>query len=236
MDTKSPRCLATSNGRPHPLFIEGGPKLAVTLKTHENRVFADCPLHRDRTVRHSKPTDRTAMIMCQSRSLEPRADCPHPWGGPSAVQNFEPTDLQTSLTKSGSDRRTVRSPGGGPSAFQKVNTHRNRSVSVPEISVGGGPSAHKDRTVRSSFWTPKTELPSFCARFSFSRRTVRPHGPDDPQFILDHQQSQKQFCSSSSEITADRPPPLSGPSAGIFPAEMYLGKTAITLSSDVQIR
>ena len=46
----------------------------------------------------------------------------------------------------------------------------------------------------------------------------------------------KQFCLSSSEITADRPPPLSGPSAGIFPAEMYLGKTAITLSSDVQIR
>ena len=29
----------------------------------------------------------------------------------SAVQNFEPTDLQMSLTKSGSDRRTVRSQG-----------------------------------------------------------------------------------------------------------------------------
>ena len=29
-----------------------------------------------------------------------------PLGGLSAVQNFEPTDLQTSLTKSGSDRRT----------------------------------------------------------------------------------------------------------------------------------
>ena len=59
------------------------------------------------------------MIMCQSRPLEPRADCPHPWGGPSAVQNFEPTDLQTSLTKSGSDRRTVRSPGG--------TVHRSKS-------------------------------------------------------------------------------------------------------------
>src|SRR6185312_15618175 len=91
---------------------------------------------------------------------EPRADCPRPWGGLSAVQNFEPTDLQTSLTESGSDRRTVRSPGadcplprGGLSAVQKVSTHRNRSVSVPEFSVGGGPSAPKDRTVRSSFWT-----------------------------------------------------------------------------------
>src|SRR6185312_3046819 len=124
-----------SNGRPHPLFIEGGPKLAVTLKTHENRVFADCPPHKNRTVRHSKPTARTAIIMCQSRPLEPRADCPLPRGGLSVVQ--------------------------------KVSTHRNRSVSVPEFSVGGGPSAPKDRTVRSSFWTPKTELPTFCAHFSF---------------------------------------------------------------------
>ena len=63
-----------------------------------------------------------------------------------------------------------------------------------------------------------------------------PLGSDGPQFILDHQQSQKWFCSSSSEITEDRPSPLSGPSAGIFSAEMYLGKTAITLSFDVQIR
>ena len=119
MDTKFPRCSATSNGRPHPLFIEGGPKLAVTLKSRENRVFADCPPHRDRTVRHSKPTARTAMIMCQSRPLESRADCPRPWGGLSAVQNFEPTDLQTSLTKSGSDRLTVCSTGADRPPFKK---------------------------------------------------------------------------------------------------------------------
>ena len=119
MDTKSPRCSATSNGRSHPLFIEGGPKLAVTLKTRENRVLADCPPHKNQTVRHSNPTARTAMIMCQSRPLEPRADCPHPWGGPSAVQNFEPTNLQTSLTKSRSDRRTVRSPGADRPQFKK---------------------------------------------------------------------------------------------------------------------
>ena len=120
MDTKSPRCSACSNGRPHPLFIEGGPKLAVTLKTHENRVFADCPPHKNRTVRHSKPTARTAIIMCQSRPLEPFADCPRPWGGLSAVQNFEPTDLQTSLTKSGSYRRTVRSLGADCPRFKKL--------------------------------------------------------------------------------------------------------------------
>src|SRR6185369_8405619 len=82
-------------------------------------VFADCPPHRDRTVRHSKPTARTAMIMCQSQPLEPQADCPHPWGGPSAVQNFEPTDLQTSLTKTRSDRRTVRSPGADRPPFRR---------------------------------------------------------------------------------------------------------------------
>ena len=51
----------------------------------------------------------------------------------------------------------------------------------------------------------------------------------------DHQQSKKRFYSSTSEITADCLPPRSGPSAGLFPAEMYLGKTAITLSSNVQI-
>ena len=120
------------------------------------------------TVRHSKPMARTAIIMCQSRPLEPREDCPRPWGGLSAVQNLEPTDLQTSLTKSGSYLRTVRTPGadcphprGGLSAVQKVRTPRTHSVSVPEFSVGGGPSAPKDRTVRSSFWTSKTEQPSF---------------------------------------------------------------------------
>ena len=63
---------------------------------------------------------RTAMIMCQSRPLEPRADCPRHWGGLSAVQNFEPTDLQTSLTKSGSDRRTVRSPGADRPQFKRL--------------------------------------------------------------------------------------------------------------------
>src|SRR6185295_14639267 len=113
----------------------------------ENCVFADCPPHKNRTVRHLKPTARTAIIMCQSRPLEPFADCPRPWGGLSAVQNFDPTDLQTSLTKSGSYRRTVRSLGADCPRFKKVAHTETRSVSVPEISVGGGPSAPKDRTV-----------------------------------------------------------------------------------------
>ena len=109
----------TSPTTGHEVYIATPRNLIVTLKSRENRVFADCPPHRDRTVRHSKPTARTAMIMCQSRPLEPRADCPRPWGGLSAVQNFEPTDLQTSLTKSGSDRQTVRSPGADRPQFKK---------------------------------------------------------------------------------------------------------------------
>ena len=167
MDTKSPRCSATSNGRPHPLFIEGGPKLTVTLKSRENRVFADCPPHRDRTVRHSKPTARTAMITCQSRPLEPFADCPRHRGGPSAIQTLRTLRETASLGKLKVEGRTRPLPLGGPSALQFVQTTRTYKVSVPEISIGGGPSAPKSRTVRSINWTPKTELPSFCARFRF---------------------------------------------------------------------
>ena len=58
-------------------------------------------------------------------------------------------------------------PRGGPSSVQPTCPTRNRRVSIQKFSNGGGPSAPKDRTVRSSFWTPKTELLSFCARFSF---------------------------------------------------------------------
>ena len=110
MDTKSPRCSTTSNSRPHPLFIEGGPKLAVTLKSRENRGFADCPPHRDRTVRHSKPTARNAMITCQNRPLEPFADCPLPRGGPSAIQTLRTLRETASLGKLKVEGRTVRPP------------------------------------------------------------------------------------------------------------------------------
>ena len=117
-----PRCSATSNGRPHPLFIEDGPKLAVTLKPRENRVFADCPPHSDRTVRHSKPTARNAINTCQSRPLQLLLDCPLPRGGPSAVQTPRTLRETTSLTKSGSDWRTVRSPGADCPPFNPCAT------------------------------------------------------------------------------------------------------------------
>ena len=163
--------LNLSNGRPPPLFIVGGPKLAVTLKSRENRGFTDCPPHRARTVRHFKSNGYILNKCFSELTVTARADGPpHKW-------------------------RTVRSTFGCP--------RQNYQVSAPVSGFKGGPSSPKDRTVRSSFWT-----------------TI---------------QSQNQFCSSSNETTADCPPPRSGPSAGPFPAEMYLSKTTITLSSDVQI-
>ena len=164
--------LNLSNGRPPPLFIVEGLKLAVTLKSRENRVFVDSPPHRARTVRHFKPNGYILNKCFSELIVTARADnSPHKW-------------------------RTVRSSFGHPRQKDQVSA----TVSV----FKGGPSAPMDRTVHSSFWT-----------------TI---------------QSQNQFCSSSNETTADCPPPRSGPSAGPFPAEMYLSKTTITLSSDVQIR
>src|SRR6185295_1461547 len=98
MDTKSPRCSATSNGRPHPLFIEGGPKLAVTSQPRRNRALADCPPYKNRTVRHSNPTARSVK-MCQSRPLQPFADCPRHICGPSAVQKLRALRETASLDK-----------------------------------------------------------------------------------------------------------------------------------------
>ena len=72
--------LNLSNGRPPPLFIEGSPKLVVTLKSHENRVFADSPPHRARTVRHFK-SNCYILNKCFSEStVTARADGPpHKW-------------------------------------------------------------------------------------------------------------------------------------------------------------
>ena len=164
--------LNLSNSRPQPLFIEGRPKLAVKLKSCENRGFADSPPHKARTVRHFKSNGYILNKCFSELTVTARADgLPHKW-------------------------RTVRCSFGHP--IQKDQ------VSTPVSVFKGGPSAPMDRTVRSSFWTTN--------------------------------QSQNQFCSSSNETTTDRPSSISGPSASLFPAEINLGKTAITLSSDVQIR
>ena len=102
--------------------------------------------------------------MCLSRPLEPFADYPRPWGGLSAVQNFEPTDLQTSLTKSGSDRRTVRSPGADRPQYDLQAQTELQSLWT-KMNYTGGPSAQHGRTVRPSFlfltsWSTSTPRPS----------------------------------------------------------------------------
>ena len=80
MDTKSPKCSAPSNGRPLPLFIEGGPKLAVTIESRENRVFADCPPHRARMVRHFKSNGYILNKCFSESTVRARADGPpHKW-------------------------------------------------------------------------------------------------------------------------------------------------------------
>ena len=85
-------------------------------------------------------------------------------------------------------------------------------------------------------WTPHTERPSFCALLVFKGGLYAPKDRMIRSSFWTTIRSQNQFCSSSNETMADRPPPRSGPSTGLFPAEIYLGKTLITLSSNVQIR
>ena len=159
MDTKSPRCSATSNGRPHLLFIEGGPKLAVTLKSRENRVFADCQPHRDRTVRHSKPTARTAMIMCQSRPLEPRADRPRPRGGPSAVKRTDFTRDKQALWSKNELACGPSAPQGRTVRSSLFSPNQRNNLSGTNLRLACGPSSSHGRTVRRSTLNPTREIP-----------------------------------------------------------------------------
>ena len=121
MDTKSPRCSAYSNGRPHPLFIEGGPKLAVTSQPRRNRALADCPPYKNRTVRHSNPTARTAMIMCQSRPLEPSRTVRVLLADRPQFRHSEHSERQRLWTNLKFEGRTVRTPGTDRPPFTSCN-------------------------------------------------------------------------------------------------------------------
>ena len=137
--------LNFSNGRPPPLFIAESLKLAVTLKSRENRAFADCSPHKDQTVRHSNPTARTAMIACQSRPLEPRADYQHTMGELSAAQNSECLETKTFLTKTGSDLWTVRSQGANHPPYNLGQHPMSRMVLFEHKPKTGGSSAPRSR-------------------------------------------------------------------------------------------
>ena len=74
------KVLDLSNGQPPPLFIEGRPKLAVTLKSSENIVFADSPPHRTRTVYHFKSNSYILNKCFSESTVTARADGPpHKW-------------------------------------------------------------------------------------------------------------------------------------------------------------
>ena len=133
--------LNTRKGQPPPLFIEEGPKLAVTLKFCENRAFADCPPRRNRTVRNSNPMARTAMVACHSRPLEPRGDRPPPRGGQSAVQNPEHQETKIFLTKTGCDLRTVPSSEADRTPYNLRHHPKSRMVLFVFKPESGGPSA-----------------------------------------------------------------------------------------------
>ena len=110
------------------------------FKTRKNRGIADCPPYTNRTVRHSKPTARNAINVCQSRPLLRIEDCPRPRDGPSAVQKLHDSERQTFLDKlkkrggpSAPNGRTVR-----PSLRENYQNHR---VPVEKKMLVGGPSA-----------------------------------------------------------------------------------------------
>ena len=186
MDTKSPRCSALSKGRPHHLFIEGGPKLAVTSQPRRNRALADCPPYKNRTVRHSNPTARTAMIMCQSRPLEPSrtvrvllADRPqfrhseHLWTNlkfegrtvrtpgadrpPFILKTHQGPN--TSLVKKRISLRTVRAPRADRPQFT-FQPKPEKQPSGTNLGLADGPSAPHGRAVLRSTLNPTRETPS----------------------------------------------------------------------------
>ena len=147
MDTNSPRCSALSNGRPHPLFIEGGPKLAVTLKTREN----------SGSVRHSNPTARTAMIMCQSRPLEPSRTVRVLLADRPQFRHSEHSERQRLWTNLKFEGRTVRTSHRA--------THQKRNCLWSFSQPTGRPSTPQERTVRHSLLKPTrdpTRLWSIC--------------------------------------------------------------------------
>ena len=136
-----PKVLSTPKWPATTFIYSGSPQTSCYLKNPSNRVFADCSPQRNWTVHHSNPMARTAMIVCQTRPLEPWADCPHAMGRQSAVQNSERPETKMFLTKSESDLRTVCSLGEDRPPFNLGQHPPSRMVLFEFKSEIGGPSA-----------------------------------------------------------------------------------------------
>ena len=113
-----------------------------------------------------------------------------------------------------------------PRNFSRRRTVRPQGPDGPQVILGT-----QDRTTKflRPFQLLKADRPP-----PWTGRSAGHFGPPtEPKTVLFELNRDNGGPSATQGRTVRR---SSGPSAGLFPAEMYLGKTAITLSSDVQIR
>jgi len=151
------------------------------------------------------------MITCQSRPLEPFADCPQPRGGPSAVQILRTLRETTPLGKLKVEGRTVRSPWADCPPFTSCNPPEAKSSLVifsTDRRTVHTPGADRPpftlkthqrpntslvnllsdlRTVRSPTFQPKPEKQPLWTIFLKHLWTVRTPVADRPQYGLQAQ-------------------------------------------------
>src|SRR6185436_864013 len=109
----------------------------------------DCPPHKNRTVRHSNPTARSAMIMCQSRPLELSRTVRVLLADRPQFRHSEHSERQRLWTNLKFEGRTVRTPGTDRPPFTSCNPPETKtSLDKKRISL---------RTVRA----PRADCPPF---------------------------------------------------------------------------
>jgi hypothetical protein len=96
-------CQESLSTAGHGIYIASPQNLAVTLKSRENRAFADCLPHRNRTVRYSNPIARSAIHTYQSQPSQPWQTV--------RLKSRGHTELQMLCLVSGVSWRIVRTPG-----------------------------------------------------------------------------------------------------------------------------
>jgi len=134
---------------------------------------------KNRTVRHSNSTARSAMIMCQSRPLEPSRTVRVLLADRPQFRHSEHSERQRLWTNLKFEGRTVRTPWADRPPFTSCNP--------PEVKSSLDNFSTDLRTVR----TPgadhpqyglqaQTELQSLWRKKELYLRTVRLTGPDRP--------------------------------------------------------
>ena len=131
--TRSRRSRKLSNEPREPPMAGHGDIYSPFLEIQplcSNCAIADCPLHKNRTVRHSKATARNAFNVCQRRPFEP-------WRTVRATGADHPQlkvpyhQRQTKSLVQNSQRPADRPrPRGGPSAVQPLSPTRDAASLV----------------------------------------------------------------------------------------------------------